>query len=100
MINISHLADFEQVTIKISHFADCEQVTIKIGHFADFEHGMAAFWDGCFLVFLLTLNKPKNLVVILLALNKPEIILLILNKSKKLVAKLPWEKPDTYAFFV
>ena len=27
-------------------------------------------WDGCFLVFLLTLNKSKNLVVILLTLNK------------------------------
>ena len=34
--------------------------------------------DGCFLVILLTLNKSK----------------------KKLTVKLPWEKPETYAFFV
>ena len=31
---------------------------------------MAASWDGYFLVFLLALNKSKNLVVILLTLNK------------------------------
>ena len=48
------------------------------------------FFDGYFLVFLLNLNKSKNLVVILLPLNK----------SKKLTAKLPWEKPDAYTFFV
>ena len=51
---------------------------------------MAASWDGCFLVFLMTLNKSKNLVDILLPLNK----------SKKLTAKPPWEKPDAYAFFL
>ena len=61
---------------------------------------MAASWDGCFLIFLLTLNKSKNLVVILLSLNKSKIILLPLNKSKKLTAKPPWEKPDAYAFFL
>ena len=41
--------------------------------------------DGCFSVFLLTLNKSKNLVVILLTLNKSKnlvVILLTLNKSK------------------
>ena len=54
--------------------------------------------DGCFSVFLLTLNKSKNLKVILLTLNKSKIILLTLNKSKKLTAKLPWEKLDAYAF--
>ena len=55
-----------------------------------FNHSIISIWDGCFLVFLLTLNKSKNLVVILLTLNK----------SKKITAKLPWEKPDAYAFFV
>ena len=45
--------------------------------------GMAASWDGCSLVFLLTLNKSKNLVVIFLTLNK----------LKKLATKLPREKP-------
>ena len=50
---------------------------------------LTASWDGCFLVFLLTLNKSKNLVVILLTLNK----------SKKLTAKLSWEKLESYASF-
>ena len=51
-----------------------------MSHFADFEHVTIK------IVILLTLNKSKN---ILPTLNKPK---------KNLTAKLPWEKPDTYAF--
>ena len=32
-------------------------------------------------------------------MNKSKNILLTLNRSKKLTVKLPWDKPDTYAFF-
>ena len=35
-----------------------------------------------------------------MTLNKSKNIFLTLNRSKKLTAKLPWEKPDASAFFL
>ena len=72
-------ANFEQVII-ISHFANFEQVII-ISHFANFEQVISYFDDF-------------EQVIIKI------VILLTLNKSKNLTAKLWWEKPDAYVFFV